>query len=379
MTASTRIIFLSPYDPRDRRKWSGTLHALYEALCNRASAQNVKVGFVSGGFLDFGARILNRILRSYQPMDCRFSKIYAVLAGAWLTIRLALIRDGTIVAVAASNYVSYLVTNKRVIYISDTTFDAIRNLYPEFGKFPIWLQDQGDWNERRSLSKAHLVILPSRWAADSVRLHYGVPDDRVMEIPFGPNIEADLIEKTFRKKETVSATSVTMMFVCTDWVRKNGDLVINSCERLVKRGVEVKLILVGETPEHVRRLPFVDARGWLRKSNAGQREQMCLAYAEAQILLLPTKAEAFGIVYSEAQAFAVPSISCDVGGVSSAIIDGETGSLLAVDAHAEDFADVIQKYLHDPAFYNRVSENCRKRYLTQANWDVWAEHLLNQS
>jgi hypothetical protein len=66
---------------------------------------------------------------------------------------------------------------------------------------------------------------------------------------------------------------------------------------------------------------------------------MCDAFREAHFLVLPTLADATPIVFSEAQAFGLPPISYDVGGVGGAISHGRTGLLLPPGAPAELFAE----------------------------------------
>src|SRR5260370_7102347 len=134
-----RIIFVSPYDPRDIRKWSGTIYSLYQALI----ASDASVIYLSGGLLDLGARVVNKLCERWFKLDCRFSTAYAVLGGVYFTVRLALAGDAVIVAVAASNYLPYVATRKSIIYISHATFTTIQNLYPPFPPFPPSLQPQG--------------------------------------------------------------------------------------------------------------------------------------------------------------------------------------------------------------------------------------------
>ncbi len=365
-----RIIFVSPYDPRDIRKWSGTIYSLYQALI----ASDASVIYLSGGLLDLGARVVNKLCERWFKLDCRFSTAYAVLGGVYFTVRLALAGDAVIVAVAASNYLPYVATRKSIIYISDATFSTIQDLYPSFRAFPRWLQAQGDRNEAISLRKARFVLYPSRWAADSARIHYDVPADRITEIPFGPNIPADLIEAKFATKRPIAENGITLLFVTTDWERKNGELVAEVCQRLVDRGVvKLRLILIGEAPDRVVRLPFIDAWGRLSKTDPAQMARLCQAYAEAHLLLLPTRAEAFGVVFSEAQAFGVPSITYDVGGTGSAVVQGETGILLPLSADAMTFAAAIEQCVGDPDLYEAMSLRCRERYLRHANWTAWAD------
>jgi glycosyltransferase involved in cell wall biosynthesis len=371
------MLCLSPGDPRDIRQWSGIPYFLFAALRRRAAAAGWTCGWVSAGVIDFGARALNRMLRRLGvPIDCRFSRAYAVLVGAVLTFRLAFVGNAVLVAVAASNCLAYIRTRHTVIYISDATFREICRLYPGFQTFPDWLKRAGDHNERRALERARHVIYTSRWAAQSAERDYGISADRITQMPFGPNIPTALIEQYSGEKDIDAAGEIALLFLSADWHRKNGELAISVGEALGSAGFKVRLILVGDIPEHARGLPFTDVRGFLQKSDPAQLVALCEAFTEAHFLLLTSTADATPIACSEAQAFGVPSVAYDVGGVGSAVIDGMTGFLLPPGAGAERFAAAIIACARDREAYRRLSANCRDRYRRQANWDAWAELIL---
>ncbi len=333
---SQNIIFLSPHDPRDPQKWSGTIYSIYRAL--ETDPRGLTVIPVHAEKLTFLARALSALLRrAGWNLDVRFSTPFALVAGLMLTIRLWFVADGPIVAVAASNYVPYLKTRRRIVYISDATFQAICELYPSFNSFPAWLKRQGHDNEERTLTKADHVIYPSQWAARSAVTHYGIAKDKISELPFGPNIPAALIEKYVAPK-SLAGGEIRIVFVSADWVRKNGDLAVETCRILRDSGLNARLITIGSTPEHIKRIDFVEDRGFLRKSDPRELEKMCAAYRDAHFLLLPSTADAFGIVFSEAQAFGAIPATYDVGGIGSAVVNGESGLLLPLGSPAEKFA-----------------------------------------
>src|SRR5258708_12920013 len=126
--SARRIIFVSPYDPRGSRKWSGTIYSLYQALI----ASDASVIYLSGGLLDLGARVVNKLCERWFKLDCRFSTAYAVLGGGYFTVRLALAGDAVIVAVAASNYLPYVAPPTPHISISAPTSSTLQNPYPSF-------------------------------------------------------------------------------------------------------------------------------------------------------------------------------------------------------------------------------------------------------
>ena len=371
------MLFLSPRDPRDVRAWSGIPYFLYAALEEAAPPSGWRCRHLSVGALDLAARAVNKLLRKLGiPIDCRFSTIYAALAGALLALRLLFVRDAVLVAVAASNCLAHLRTAHPVIYVSDATFRTVSDLYPAFRAFPKWLKAAGDRNERNTLRRARFVIYPSRWASQSAQNDYAVPDDRIVEIPFGPNIPPVMIEQYQSDKEINAAREIVLLFLSADWQRKNGETAVAIGRALIAAGLDVRLVLIGDVPRHVRNVPFADVRGVLHKSDPAQLAQLCEAYRQAHFLLLPSTADASPIVFSEAQAFGVPSVAYDVGGVGSAVLDGETGFLLPLGAQARAFAEAIADCARDPGRYRRLSANCRERYRREANWQAWARLIV---
>lgn len=370
------IIFLSPYDPRDPRRWSGTIFSIYEEL---ARSNPGRIRIVDVGWLTFCARVANRLLQvvGRRQIDIRFSTIFAFIAGVYVSLRLTLLREKAVIAVAASNYLPYVRTRKTIIYISDATFRAISNLYPEFKCFPEWLKRQGNNNEEVSLGKARYVIYPSKWASDSAQNDYGVGREKIVQIPFGPNIPSEMIERFYATKGL--PTAINILFVSADWKRKNGDHAIQICRDLRGCGVDARLVTIGKTPSYVREIDFVDDRGVIDKFDAQHLVDLCAAYRDAQFLLVPSSADAFGIVFSEAQAFGVPPIGYDVGGVSSAIENRQTGLLFPLNTPPIAIAAEMARYIKDPELYQQLSNRCRDWHLRQANWSNWSKVIYKLS
>ena len=120
--STDRIIFITAYNPRDVSKWSGTPSSIFQALIE--NSQDVEIKPLRGGlgFLNLAARTLNKALHySGIDLDCRFSTAYAILAGAYLTIRLLFVGRGALLGIAASNLLPYVMTTRNIIYVSNET------------------------------------------------------------------------------------------------------------------------------------------------------------------------------------------------------------------------------------------------------------------
>lgn len=95
-------------------------------------------------------------------------------------------------------------------------------------------------------------------------------------------------------------------------------------------------------------------------------------YAEADLFLLPTEYEPFGIVFVEAMAAALPVVSTRVGGVPSIVPDGEAGVLLE-PRDVEGFAGAVAALAADPARRARMGaagrERARRAYALEERLD----------
>ena len=77
-------------------------------------------------------------------------------------------------------------------------------------------------------------------------------------------------------------------------------------------------------------------------------------------------------MFNEACAFGLPILTCDVGGVRTAVIHNVNGKLFPVNARAELFGEAILKLKDNPSLYSELCEGARRRFETLLNWDTAA-------
>ncbi len=123
----------------------------------------------------------------------------------------------------------------------------------------------------------------------------------------------------------------------------------------------VGLLIVGDGPERKSMEDICSAAKLRQVYFLGSRQyhQMPSAYALADVLVLPTFSDTWGMVINEAFACGVPVVVSNVAGAcDDLIIDGETG--FAVNSgDPVELADRILQILRDPALRLRMSANCR--------------------
>jgi D-inositol-3-phosphate glycosyltransferase len=98
----------------------------------------------------------------------------------------------------------------------------------------------------------------------------------------------------------------------------------------------------------------------VRFLGAVEHEDLADYYALADICVVPSRTETFGLVALEAQALGTPVVASAVGGLTEIIEDGQTGVLVA-DREPQAFARAIASLLDDAALRERMGEAARLR------------------
>jgi D-inositol-3-phosphate glycosyltransferase len=83
-------------------------------------------------------------------------------------------------------------------------------------------------------------------------------------------------------------------------------------------------------------------------------------YRAADVVVMPSRSESFGMVALEAAACGIPVVGAAVGGLRSIVVDGSTGRLID-GRDPSDYAAAIDELLNDPAFAAAVGDRAAAR------------------
>lgn len=159
-------------------------------------------------------------------------------------------------------------------------------------------------------------LLPwSTWTRQSLIADYGVDPERIEVIPPG----VDLTYWTMRPRP--SHSRLRILFVGGDLHRKGGHLLIQAFQRLSADTAELVLVTRSHTPQ----LAGIRSYHHLQPNSP----ELLELFQTADVFVLPTEAEAFGIAAVEASAAGLPAIVTAVGGLTDIVVDGETGFLIS--------------------------------------------------
>jgi glycosyltransferase involved in cell wall biosynthesis len=250
---------------------------------------------------------------------------------------------------------------REALFVDMTIVQARTLGHGGFATLPARIVDAVAERQARRYESAVAVCAASHWAARSLVHDYGVPPARVHVVGCGQNMPTSAAERDWSRPR--------FLFVGYDWERKNGPAIVRAFGR-------VRASLPAATLELVGRHPRIQAdgvtdHGELSLSDPIARRRLAELFQGATCFVMPSRFEAFGIVYLEAGAAGVPSIGTTRGGAATPI--GEGGVL--VDPDDEDGLVRAMAELADPerarALGRAALENARR-----FTWEAVARRVL---
>jgi glycosyltransferase involved in cell wall biosynthesis len=231
--------------------------------------------------------------------------------------------------------------------------------------------------EKAALKKAALALYSSDWAARSAVDAYGIDPRKVAVVPFGPNLDTlPDAEQVTALVQGRDADVCRLLFIGVEWERKGGDIAIEAAQALNDAGVPTQLTVIGCRPPMSRLPEFVSSRGFISKTTESGCAQLRRIMGSSHFLIHPARAEAFGVVFAEAAAFAVPAIASEVGGIPTAIRNGRNGYLLPSDSDGEAYATLIKEIFDDRERYRDLAMSSFGEYETRLSWRTGAETVI---
>lgn len=172
----------------------------------------------------------------------------------------------------------------------------------------------------RMLWKTVSLFTPwSNWAADGLRRE-GIEDRRIEVIP--PGVDLDQWVPTSR--DAAEGRPIRLLFVGGDFVRKGGDLLLDVVGSGFGSDFELDIV----TRDDVSPAPNVR----IHRLETGDRALRDL-FARADVFIMPSLAECFGLATIEAMAAGLPVVVANRGGATDIVEPGRTGMIIEPTHH----------------------------------------------
>lgn len=135
--------------------------------------------------------------------------------------------------------------------------------------------------------------------------------------------------------------------------------VVSVFDRVLKNDIQAKLLLVGDGPDRQRAQQRCRELGICNHVRfLGKQEQVEEVLSIADLFLIPSGAETFGLAALEAMGCGVPVVSSNIGGLPEVNIHGETGFLCDLD-DIDCMAEYSVKILTDKKLHKNLAQNAR--------------------
>jgi glycosyltransferase involved in cell wall biosynthesis len=371
-----KIALVTLNDSTDVHQWSGLNFFIARAL-EGAGASVHRIGPLESTWT-LGMRIRQRV---YDTLGRDYHAIIdpASLAGMGTSAR-ARIPAEVDAVVSVTSLVAAAVGKLSLTHVSwdDATNAAMEQYYPDFRRMAGISRRHSMMLGQKAVDAVDLAIYASEWAASSARSAYGLAKERVAVVPFGANLDplpgSALINDAIQSRP---ADQCRLLWIGVDWERKGGPLTLDIARALRESGVPVELTLVGCEPDERESLPeWVQVLGFISKRDAAGRERLAELFARAHFFVMPSHAEAYGLVYAEASAFGVPSVALRTGGVPTIILDGDTGVLAPPDSSPVQIAERMAAIFRDRGTYASMARAARRRFEQTLNWEVAGREVI---
>jgi glycosyltransferase involved in cell wall biosynthesis len=170
----------------------------------------------------------------------------------------------------------------------------------------------------------------------------GVDPGRIGVVGHGVSVGGGGDAARFRTRHGL--TGPIVLFVGRRTPDKGYDLLLEAAPAIWAREPRAHIVLAG-TPGQARELPRALADSRVRDLGPLDDQEREDAYAACDVFVLPSQAEAFGLVVQEAWAYARPVVVSDIPTLRERVADAGGGLLSRRDPDA--FADAICRLLGD--------------------------------
>lgn len=225
-----------------------------------------------------------------------------------------------------------------------------------------------DWVARRveaELEIADLILVPSHFVAEQLHAH-GVPQEKVATLPYGVDLSAFYP----RQWRTEQDSNLECLYVGQISHRKGMRTLLEAARHCSNLPVRFRLIGPLVSPEVLNGLPDN-----VIYEGASPPGGIAEAMRQADLFVLPTIEDSFGLVVLEAMATALPVITTTHAGVSELIEHGRDG-LIVSPGDSTALVEAIGQLVGQLELRARLGDAARNKVQQAHSWEAYGQAVL---
>ena len=214
---------------------------------------------------------------------------------------------------------------------------------------------------------------------------YGADDSRTAVV--SPGVDLDLFrpkdKAASRRAVGLPTQGIVLLFVGRIQPLKGPDLLLRATAEFVNRNPQLRNLVTcvvcggssGGTEHRDGLAKLVADLGIgdiVRFEPPASRVHLADWYRSADVVCVPSHSESFGLVAVEAQACGTPVVATEVGGLTTSVSNGESGTLIN-SRSAVEWAREIERIVRDPQLAKRMGA-CAREHARLFSWEQTATH-----
>lgn len=366
-----KIAYITSGNPYDKNSWSGTDYYVKKALEDQGCTVYNIYGYKYYNFKIIFKKIWAKISRKkYQAIRSIPS------AKRWAKYILSHLEKDTDAIFSLSTIPIAFLETQIPIYIY---IDGIYEYMLKQG-FKRISNNNKETHLIENLAIEHCtkIITASTASAETIANKYPSSLRKIEIVPFGANFDTypnqeDIVN--ILKKKTFKTCKI--LFIGVEWKRKGAQLVVDTVKLLHNQGFPIELHLVGLKEIPIELEPYMINHGFISKMKHDGLNKLYTLYSQCHFLFVPSYAEAYGLVFCEASAYGVPSISHAIGGIQTIIKNDINGYLFEIGTKPEVFGNYIKKTFKNKNEYEKLAMRSFNRFQETLNWNASGKKLIN--
>ncbi len=238
--------------------------------------------------------------------------------------------------------------------------------------------------ENELIASSDCVIASTDQEADELLDHYGADPEKLCINPPGIDRHHFLPgDRRGARRRLGLGEEPVVLFVGRIQPLKGVDVAVDAMAEVLDVVPDARLVIVGgpsgaqgsvELDRIRRQIDKLGISGSVSMWEAQPHRNVPIFYHAADVLVVPSRSESFGLVAAEAQATGLPVVAANVGGLRHVVQDGESGRL--VDGwDPTDFAKAVLDILQSPTTRATMSVGAIESG-RRFSWEATADRLL---